>query len=406
MDEVNIARKSFSNTLCFDSAPGSGGSSGSSSGSASDSGSEASFDGDSKGQSSKVSCLVPFDSFAAASEGGNGDAQQDDYIKQFLSRTESNPILNSANLSQPVRRTAKSRKAKRAPSLSRSYIRGDTRLGDMANSLEIWNDYRDGPSVLEDYTVEDLRSFGQFDWYLLRKSTKNHRCIHFIFYLAYANFPAKSKEQAKFIEKISSEICSPLALQKLRDTVDLDELVDARFLVGSKPKWATFSDDQTVQSTNSAADGSVGGVSSSSSELASTGGKRESPTLSNLSQVLQAFLHTPGRPLEEREQQQPVTLDEHSRASSVQASIQKRPLAPHRIRRQAPNGAVYEFDRYCPHKRADLAQAPISGSGTIVCPKHKWAFDLSRGGLVCSKSGPYSLQAVYLGNCASKLNDW
>lgn len=53
------------------------------------------------------------------------------------------------------------------------------------------------------------------------------------------------------------------------------------------------------------------------------------------------------------------------------------------------DGMVYEIDRYCPHKGADLSKVPLQWllniqgdieDGVLVCPKHKWRFDLADGG--------------------------
>lgn len=49
-------------------------------------------------------------------------------------------------------------------------------------------------------------------------------------------------------------------------------------------------------------------------------------------------------------------------------------------------GRTYEFDQKCPHKSADLTHAPVE-NGILICPKHKWKFDLNNGGRCISK--PY-----------------
>jgi UDP-MurNAc hydroxylase len=42
-------------------------------------------------------------------------------------------------------------------------------------------------------------------------------------------------------------------------------------------------------------------------------------------------------------------------------------------------GATYEVNRYCPHQWADLKGAPIK-DGKLICPRHRWEFDLSSNG--------------------------
>ena len=42
------------------------------------------------------------------------------------------------------------------------------------------------------------------------------------------------------------------------------------------------------------------------------------------------------------------------------------------------NGDRYEVQRFCPHAGSDLRDAELVG-GQIVCPGHRWHFDLSTG---------------------------
>lgn len=51
---------------------------------------------------------------------------------------------------------------------------------------------------------------------------------------------------------------------------------------------------------------------------------------------------------------------------------------------QQVGGKRYEYDRKCPHKAADLTLAPIE-NGILICPKHKWKFDLADGGRCINK---------------------
>jgi UDP-MurNAc hydroxylase len=58
---------------------------------------------------------------------------------------------------------------------------------------------------------------------------------------------------------------------------------------------------------------------------------------------------------------------------------------------------VFQTDRWCPHKYADLMNGRVEGDH-LVCPKHKWHFDLMNNGscVTKDKSGtvnacPYNL---------------
>lgn len=64
----------------------------------------------------------------------------------------------------------------------------------------------------------------------------------------------------------------------------------------------------------------------------------------------------------------------HHSQSSIRASS-----SPGRILIHTAMGRVFEADRFCPHKGADLAGAPVIGT-ILDCPKHHWKFDLSQGG--------------------------
>ena len=43
-----------------------------------------------------------------------------------------------------------------------------------------------------------------------------------------------------------------------------------------------------------------------------------------------------------------------------------------------------EVDRWCPHKQVDLANGWLEGC-KLICPKHKWEFDLEQGGMCVKK---------------------
>jgi nitrite reductase/ring-hydroxylating ferredoxin subunit len=50
----------------------------------------------------------------------------------------------------------------------------------------------------------------------------------------------------------------------------------------------------------------------------------------------------------------------------------------------AVNGHRYSVQRFCPHAGFDLSQAEVV-EGSIVCPGHRWHFDLETGR--CTESG-------------------
>ena len=43
-------------------------------------------------------------------------------------------------------------------------------------------------------------------------------------------------------------------------------------------------------------------------------------------------------------------------------------------------GRRYSVRRFCPHQGADLTQAWVEGGRYLVCPRHRWQFDLENGG--------------------------
>jgi nitrite reductase/ring-hydroxylating ferredoxin subunit len=71
------------------------------------------------------------------------------------------------------------------------------------------------------------------------------------------------------------------------------------------------------------------------------------------------------------------------------------PCVPNRMTVIAADGKKYEADRYCPHKGVDLVGASIDGA-LLVCPKHRWKFDLSQGGKCVEGKNPCTINAVPL----------
>jgi UDP-MurNAc hydroxylase len=55
-------------------------------------------------------------------------------------------------------------------------------------------------------------------------------------------------------------------------------------------------------------------------------------------------------------------------------------------------GRRYEIQRFCPHQGADLADAWVEDGHLLVCPRHRWCFDLEKAGR-CELNGS-SLHAV------------
>jgi UDP-MurNAc hydroxylase len=50
-------------------------------------------------------------------------------------------------------------------------------------------------------------------------------------------------------------------------------------------------------------------------------------------------------------------------------------------------GRRYSVVRYCPHQGADLSEAWIEKDGYLVCPRHRWQFDLKDGGRCVGSTG-------------------
>jgi len=43
-------------------------------------------------------------------------------------------------------------------------------------------------------------------------------------------------------------------------------------------------------------------------------------------------------------------------------------------------GVLYSIDKYCPHQRSDLTTHQIEDDRYLICPKHRWTFDLENDG--------------------------
>jgi UDP-MurNAc hydroxylase len=43
-------------------------------------------------------------------------------------------------------------------------------------------------------------------------------------------------------------------------------------------------------------------------------------------------------------------------------------------------GCRYTVNRYCPHQGGDLSEGWVDDDRFLVCPRHRWRFDLHQGG--------------------------
>jgi nitrite reductase/ring-hydroxylating ferredoxin subunit len=70
-------------------------------------------------------------------------------------------------------------------------------------------------------------------------------------------------------------------------------------------------------------------------------------------------------------------------------------ISGNRIRVKTSDGDVFEADRFCPHKKVDLATWGQVLGRTVICTKHNWNF---------SMDGSMSTKGRTLNPC--KVNDW
>lgn len=109
-----------------------------------------------------------------------------------------------------------------------------------------------------------------------------------------------------------------------------------------------------------------------------------------------------GKSVQERPAVNPDKLLNQN-VSSSEIVFNRHHIPPNRIIVEN-EGKTYEIDRFCPHKGYDLTgvalycnfKAEIK-NGMVICPKHKWKFDLSRGGNCDTKECSIN---------ARKINDW
>jgi UDP-MurNAc hydroxylase len=43
-------------------------------------------------------------------------------------------------------------------------------------------------------------------------------------------------------------------------------------------------------------------------------------------------------------------------------------------------GVLYSIDKYCPHQGSDLTTHQVEDERFLICPKHRWSFDLENEG--------------------------
>ncbi|GIR20705.1 hypothetical protein CM15mP35_09660 [bacterium] len=43
-------------------------------------------------------------------------------------------------------------------------------------------------------------------------------------------------------------------------------------------------------------------------------------------------------------------------------------------------GVLYSIDKFCPHQGSDLTTHQLEDERFLICPKHRWTFDLENEG--------------------------
>ncbi len=57
-------------------------------------------------------------------------------------------------------------------------------------------------------------------------------------------------------------------------------------------------------------------------------------------------------------------------------------------------GCRYSVDKLCPHQGADLSQGWVEDERYLVCPRHRWRFDLQQGGVCMDNAGTVNCIAL------------
>lgn len=145
---------------------------------------------------------------------------------------------------------------------------------------------------------------------------------------------------------------------------------------GERKKSVSFSEDDpiTLPSTTKA----VEETSSSSSDSSSSSSSISSSSSSDSDECNPTTTTTPTK-------QQP----------KVFTGRPIKPVTANRIRVKTSDGSIYETDRYCPHKKVDLATWGQVLGNQLICTKHNWNFNLEGG---------FSAKGRNINPC--KVNDW
>lgn len=64
-------------------------------------------------------------------------------------------------------------------------------------------------------------------------------------------------------------------------------------------------------------------------------------------------------------------------------------------------GKTYSISRYCPHNGGDLTEALVENERYLVCPRHRWCFDLQNGGACTSNDSSIFAEELVAGEAAS-----
>ena len=64
-------------------------------------------------------------------------------------------------------------------------------------------------------------------------------------------------------------------------------------------------------------------------------------------------------------------------------------------------GKTYSINRYCPHNGGDLTAAWVEDDRYLVCPRHRWCFDLRNGGACTSNDSSIFAEELATGEAAT-----
>ncbi len=66
--------------------------------------------------------------------------------------------------------------------------------------------------------------------------------------------------------------------------------------------------------------------------------------------------------------------------------------------------AIYAFEAFCPHRGASLLQASIHGSEELICPLHRYRFDLKTGQVLAGFCGDLTIYPTELTERGLKIS--